>query len=601
MLSLLRELKKELDLLDQHILIDFEPLSISDSTKYRGLKQLAKLSVLIDGDPSEIIVAFPDSFPNAIPSFFYEEGKFGTFPHLEEDGFICFTRNESLVLDSRYPASILINCLEKVIELIEKGLYGENREDFLHEFEAYWRKSSEMKIYASVDVQNQTVRHLNLWIKEVGKKYSIFASEEKENIDAALKNIFHVDSKESIKCRCIYFPLEKGTFLLPPTTDTEWSYSTIRQNILNNLSPENKKVFRLLLKKTKHFNPKFDFIIVGLPTPDGNFSLFSYAFYNNEVPIKKNLRKILVHPFIFKSKNLKSIRATVSRWHPSHMLNRTGGNISLMNKQVLIIGVGSIGSEIAVRFAKAGVAKISLVDYDILELDNVHRHALGSDCVFKTTEDNGIRSNFKVHALSEEIQKKYPFTEVSAYAKTFFNFVNEETVDWSKFDLVIVAIGAPNQEMQINQHMLSLPYTPPVLYTWVEPLGIGGHVLVTANHVKRGCYQCLFKPIGEDPIYNRSAFAKPFQTFSKSVTGCGSVFTPYNFLDSERTAILTVDTGIKVLLGDLIDNPLLSWKGDAQNFLNHEFQFTSRFTLTTEELYASRLLYKDEKCKVCLS
>ena len=124
----LKQLKEELDLLDQHILLDFEVLLAPNPMDYRGLKELVKLSVLVDGEPTEMIVGFPDSFPNGLPSFFYKEGFFGSFPHLEEDGLICFTRNESLVLDSRYPASILINCLEKVIELMEKGLYGENKE-----------------------------------------------------------------------------------------------------------------------------------------------------------------------------------------------------------------------------------------------------------------------------------------------------------------------------------------------------------------------------------------------------------------------------------------------------------------------------------------
>lgn len=599
MSSLLYELKKDLQLLDQKILIDFEPILISNPKEYRGLKQLAKLSVLIDGTPTKIIVGFPSSFPNEIPSFFYKEGILGSFPHLEEDGLVCFTRNESLILDSRYPSSILINCLEKVIELIEKGLYGENKEDYLLEFEAYWRKDSEMSIYSCIDTQNQTVRHLNLCVKEIAESYSIFASEEDENIDTAFQNIFHIDKTNSYKCRCIYFPLKEDTFFLPPTSENEWSDSLFKQHTLDNLSFENQKIFRTLLRNKKKFNTKFDFIIVGLPTSNGNVSLFSYAFYDNYVSIKGSTKKIQVHPFVVKTKNLKRIKATVSRWHPSHMLNRTGGNTSLMNKHIMIIGLGSIGSEIAMRFAKAGAGKISLIDPDIMELENVHRHALGSNRVFKVS-DSGLRNDYKVHALSEEIQQRYPFTKVSTHVKTFSNFLKEETVVWSKIDLVIVAIGIPNQEMQINQYMLTLSSSPPVIYTWVEPLGIGGHILVTANKVRRGCYQCLFKSIEDAPIYNRSAFAKPFQEFSKTVTGCGSVFTPYNFLDSERTAILAVETGIKVLVRDLTDNPLLSWKGSSQSFISQGYQLTSRFGLTNEELYASRLLYKDSECKVCL-
>ena len=263
-----------------------------------------------------------------------------------------------------------------------------------------------MKIYSCIDIQNQTVRHLDLWLKEIASHYSVFASEENGNMNSAIENIFQTDRKGSIKCRCIYFPLEKSTFFMPPTKDNEWSHATIKQNILGNLSSENQKVFRSLVqKKSKKFNAKFDFVIIGLPTSNGNVALFSYAFYDNEVSIKGSTKKIPIHPFILKFKNLKKIKATISRWHPSHMLNRTGGNTGLMNKHILIVGTGSIGSEIAVRFAKAGVEKISLVDHDIMELENVHRHALGSNRVFQVTEDRGLHHQFKVHALAEEINK----------------------------------------------------------------------------------------------------------------------------------------------------------------------------------------------------
>ena len=73
-------------------------------------------------------------------------------------------------------------------------------------------------------------------------------------------------------------------------------------------------------------------------------------------------------------------------------------------------------------------------------------------------------------------------------------------------------------------------------------------------------------------LYNRSAFAKPFQEFSKALTGCGSVFTPYNFLDSERSALMTVEAGIKVLMGQLEGNPLLSWKGEDTLFLKMDMK-----------------------------
>ena len=46
----------------------------------------------------------------------------------------------------------------------------------------------------------------------------------------------------------------------------------------------------------------------------------------------------------------------------------------LANKRVLIIGLGSGGSPIAVELAKAGVGQFALADFDRVELHNLSRH-----------------------------------------------------------------------------------------------------------------------------------------------------------------------------------------------------------------------------------
>ena len=46
----------------------------------------------------------------------------------------------------------------------------------------------------------------------------------------------------------------------------------------------------------------------------------------------------------------------------------------LADKRVLIIGLGSGGSPIAVEFAKAGVGQFALADFDRVELHNLSRH-----------------------------------------------------------------------------------------------------------------------------------------------------------------------------------------------------------------------------------
>ncbi|QWG38890.1 hypothetical protein EXW35_10705 [Bacillus mycoides] len=602
--GLLNEIQKELDTLDQSLIRSFSILKEVDSNQYSKCSNVAEIEIEVNGKPAVLSVGFPDMFPNVLPKFFDKNNEFGHIPHKMSNGFLCFTRTESLIIDERYPTAILLHCLEKVINLIEDGISGKNKQDFMEEFEVYWPASSKSKIYAHIDTENLKLRELNLWKKEVGDKHLTFIAAEKNRpIENVIKQVFHLDIKETNKFRCIYFPLRKGSFITPPLDFEMWDFTTLKENVFKHLSPENKEEFyKLVGRKSKNTNPGMEFIIVGLPIQYQKTILFGCSLTghsSNLTNIRKSRVIEKIHPFVAKPQDITLYPKHIKRWHPDYLQNRTGGNTGLKGKHILIAGVGSVGSEVAMRFAKAGVKKVSIVDMDFMELENVHRHALGSSSVFAVYEKFGLMENPKVWALEEEIKRKYPFTEVKSYLDDIKRVLEDGLLNKERIDLIVVAIGSVNIEMIINRMLHKESNPPPTIYTWVEPLGIGGHTLVTLNGDKSGCYQCLFKEKEETALYNRSAFAKPFQEFSKTLTGCGSVFTPYNFLDSERSALLTIETGIKVLMGQLKGNPLLSWKGEDTLFIEKRYKTTPRYSLSSEELFETRYLYKNEDCKIC--
>lgn len=220
--------------------------------------------------------------------------------------------------------------------------------------------------------------------------------------------------------------------------------------------------------------------------------------------------------------------------------------------------------------------------------------------MFDNNESKKLIRQFKVEALKKEFERKYPFTEVVTIPKRIKTVLTENLIDWSTVNYVTVCIGAPNVEMSINRYMHKLDSSPPVIYSWVEPFGIGGHVLVTLNKEKHGCYQCLFRPLSnEEPIRNLSSFAKPGQSFTKSLGGCGTYFTPYSFLDSEETANKVLRTVYQVSRGQIQGNPILSWKGDSASFVEHGFRVSSRYEMSEETLMKNKLLYYDPNCPVC--
>ena len=79
------------------------------------------------------------------------------------------------------------------------------------------------------------------------------------------------------------------------------------------------------------------------------------------------------------------------------------GQQKLQNASVLIVGCGGLGSPIAVQLAASGIGKIHLVDFDTIDITNLHRQ------VFYSLDDVG---KSKSETLANFIKKRAPFTEV---------------------------------------------------------------------------------------------------------------------------------------------------------------------------------------------
>ena len=102
------------------------------------------------------------------------------------------------------------------------------------------------------------------------------------------------------------------------------------------------------------------------------------------------------------------------------------GQQKLQDAGVLVVGCGGLGSPVAVYLASSGIGKIHLVDFDFVDISNLHRQ------VFYSLDDVG---KSKVAVLSAFIKKRAPFTEVSFTTKPI---TKENVFDLiSEFDIVV--------------------------------------------------------------------------------------------------------------------------------------------------------------------
>ena len=109
------------------------------------------------------------------------------------------------------------------------------------------------------------------------------------------------------------------------------------------------------------------------------------------------------------------------------------------NSTVAICGLGGLGSNIAVSLARAGIGKLILVDFDKVDISNLHRQQYKADQI----------GRFKTEALAENLREIAPYIEVETHAVR----VTEENFEalLSEADLICEAFdGAEAKAMLVN-------------------------------------------------------------------------------------------------------------------------------------------------------
>lgn len=76
-----------------------------------------------------------------------------------------------------------------------------------------------------------------------------------------------------------------------------------------------------------------------------------------------------------------------------------------LSATVAVCGLGGLGSNIAVALARAGVGKLILIDFDKVDITNLHRQQYKAHQI----------GMYKTYALQENLTEIAPFTELKVY------------------------------------------------------------------------------------------------------------------------------------------------------------------------------------------
>lgn len=96
---------------------------------------------------------------------------------------------------------------------------------------------------------------------------------------------------------------------------------------------------------------------------------------------------------------------------------------------VAICGLGGLGSNIAVSLARAGVGRLILIDFDQVDISNLHRQQYMADQI-------GL---YKTEALTENLKRIAPYVEIISHTariteENFWEFLQDADIICEAFD-----------------------------------------------------------------------------------------------------------------------------------------------------------------------
>ena len=114
---------------------------------------------------------------------------------------------------------------------------------------------------------------------------------------------------------------------------------------------------------------------------------------------------------------------------------------------VAICGLGGLGSNIAIALARAGIGKLLLIDFDRVDITNLHRQQYKANQI-------GL---YKADALAENLSEIAPYTEIQTVTakiteENFADLLKEADIVCEAFD------NAESKAMLVNGVLEQLPH-----------------------------------------------------------------------------------------------------------------------------------------------
>lgn len=289
--------------------------------------------------------------------------------------------------------------------------------------------------------------------------------------------------------------------------------------------------------------------------------------------INKNNQKI--------KKSLSLVLPIMSVDH-SDLTVRSPYSECLKDKTISIIGLGSLGAPSVIEFAKNGVAKLKLMDFDIVDYSTTVRWPLGIESA----------GSLKTIALKNFIKKNYPNVEVELFNhrigstnvlafpdenKILDNFLNNSSLVYDA-----------SAEVGVNHLISTLCKKRNLPYVEIEGRrgAWGGLVMRVLPKTNKGCWMCL-----QHSLYKDKTIPIPKEDNNGSIQpkGCGDLTFTGSSFDLQNISLAGVRMAISSLSDDLSNQ---DWDVAVLSMVDDNDQ-----PITPE--WIPRQLEINTECKIC--
>ena len=324
-----------------------------------------KLDVLKKWIP--IVICIPDDWKlNLFDFYLIDELPF--IPHIDKKGKLCLFDLEGTIIYPEFEG-LLKQCIVKAKKLIEDGISGKNKEDFIKEFDSYFALLRDISIaHVSLPTEKKAtnIKFCEIASKSKRRKNESFAAyiKRKNNVKyfaSTNQKDFDTWGKKGTQKNGIYLYINSLEYIYPPNI-FDYKLDEFLNRLLSFIDFEcfNKLEGKCSNKLILVFEIKQDDITV---------NTCGFMVQNPKFLAKDKVQLVSF---------TRIIPLSIQRLDVDYLSSRTSFLPNeVVNKSILLIGCGSIGGYVFHDLIKSGCRNMTLVDNDILKPENVYRHFLG--------------------------------------------------------------------------------------------------------------------------------------------------------------------------------------------------------------------------------